>query len=211
MNIILFDSQTLVAAGLKQLISQIPSMNVLEIFNDAASGLSYLANHPEVNLVITDYVLKDVNGLDLMTEINSDYPNVKVVFLTMHDELDLVANCMQAGASAFLSKKTDVTEMSFAIDRILMGRKYICSLITTRAFTEKGAIKQINNDHQAFTDRELTVLGFVGEGLTNQEIAEKMFLSRRTVEGHRQNLLKKTKATNTATLIKHAVSNGLID
>ncbi|RYF23647.1 MAG: response regulator transcription factor [Flavobacteriales bacterium] len=211
MNIILFDAQTLVAAGLKQLIAQIPKMQVLDSFSDMATGLSYLQQNPNVDLVITDLTLKDASGIDLLREIKENYPNIKVMFLTMEDELEKVAFCMQGGASAFLSKKTDITEMSFAIDRILMGRKYICSLITTKAFETKGAIRQSEADVAIFSERELSVLAYVGNGLTNHEIADKMFLSRRTVEGHRQNLLRKTNAQNTATLIKFAVSNGLIE
>lgn len=211
MNIILLDSQILVASGLKQLISQIPNMNVLEIFAEGKDALDYLDHHPEVELLISDLSLKDMNGLDVLEQVRLSHQKVKVMILTMHDELNIVANCMQAGADAFLSKKTDIAEMAFAIDRISMGRKYVCSIITSRAFSQKGIIREANADQSAFSDREVMVLKHVGNGLTNQEIAEKMFLSRRTVEGHRQNLLRKTNALNTATLIKFAVSNGLIE
>ena len=210
MNIILLDSQLLVASGLKQLISQIPDIHVLDIFAEGKEALDYL-DQANVDLLISDLSLKDMTGLDVLEQIKLSHPSVKVMFLTMHDELPIVANCMQAGADAFLSKKTDIAEMSFAIDRILMGRKYICSLITSKAFSQKGIIREPSTDHSVFSDREVMVLKHVGNGLTNQEIAEKMFLSRRTVEGHRQNLLRKTNALNTATLIKFAVSNGLIE
>ena len=120
-----------------------------------------------------------------------------------------------AGASGFLLKNVGEEEMRFAIRHVSAGNLYVCSELMSKFIARVSSIPQEDeNEIKVAIDlsrREIEILLLIAEGLTNNEIAEKLFTSRRTVEGHRQNLLEKTGARNTATLIRFAVRNGIID
>jgi DNA-binding NarL/FixJ family response regulator len=122
---------------------------------------------------------------------------------------------LSQGANGYLLKNVSEEEMMFAIRQVTAGNLFVCSEITEKMIGKLSSMPQEESKESKFavdlSKREIEILLLIAEGFTNNEIAEKLFTSRRTVEGHRQNLLEKTGARNTATLIRFAVRNGLID
>lgn len=130
----------------------------------------------------------------------------------MYDQENYMAQAFEKGAHGFLNKNIDGEELVFALQRIYHEKPYICQHMSRRLFNR--VIKKpapVQSPEIEFSKRELEVLNLIAEGLTNKEIADKLFTSRRTVEGHRLSLLGKTGSRNTPSLIRYAVLNGVID
>ena len=133
----------------------------------------------------------------------------------MMDNDDLLVKSFRNGVSGYLIKNVSSLELLMAIRYVVAGGRYVCEEISMSLIEKMPALGGISKnsnlkDELELSERELEVLEKLGEGLTNHEISEKLFLSKRTVEGYRQSLLKKTNSRNTATLIKFAVENGLL-
>src|SRR5690606_23097497 len=163
----------------------------------------------------TDLNMANMDGFELLEQITEKHPNIKVVVLTMLNSEQHVLKAFAAGAKGYLVKNVSAEGMIFAIQHISRGGRYLCEEMSM-LFVEK-LIDKNRTDSQILdpveidlSPREMEVLELLGEGLTNLEISKKLFLSKRTVEGHRQNLIEKTRAKNTPALIKYAVLNGLI-
>ncbi len=153
--------------------------------------------------------------LDVINYINDNYPNTKTILITEFLEEEIMLRSFEAGVKGYLLKKENHEELLLAINKIKNGEKYICS---EASYNMLERIKEIvrNIDHHVplainLSGRELEVLQLISQGLTNNEIAEKIFTSRRTVETHRKTLIEKTNTKNTAALIKYAMVNKLIN
>jgi DNA-binding NarL/FixJ family response regulator len=153
-----------------------------------------------------------MDGLHMINALQMKYP---VLILSMLDHENYVMETINAGASGYLLKNISKDELLFAIRYVASGGKYICSELSFKILNRLSNLNDIlpasgvNVDFE-LSERESEVLHLIGEGFTNNEIADKLFSSRRTIEGHRQSLMEKTGSKNTATLIKFAVQNGLI-
>ncbi|MDB5021564.1 MAG: Response regulator receiver protein, partial [Pedobacter sp.] len=138
----------------------------------------------------------------------------RVVILSMHDNEKYVSQAFVEGASGYLLKSVSADEMNFSLKHVHSGGKYLCSELSMNML---GKLSQKNVNSIAdnisnieFSMREIEVLHLIADGLTNSEMSEKLFLSNRTIEGHRQSLIEKTNSKNTAALIRYAVLNGII-
>jgi len=157
-----------------------------------------------------DIILLDVNlphrsGLDLCREIKQQYPGIRVIGLSTSDQPSVIRKMQDNGASGYLLKDAGKQEIMTALREVSKGRTFV-------SFSVAEVLKKKMPDDQlpAITRREKEVLELIAEGLTNQEIAAKLFLSVGTVDSHRKNLLTKFDAKNTAVLVKIALSNHLI-
>ena len=147
----------------------------------------------------------------------SRFPEVRVLVLTMLDHENYVARMLEAGALGYVLKNAAISEITHAIRTVAAGNPFLCTEIGLNMLY-KAVAQSASHSHDAaeanlgadLTARELEVLKLIAEGLTNGEIADKLFTSKRTIETHRQNIIAKTQAKNTAALIKLAVSRGLI-
>jgi len=213
-KVLLAEDHNIVRNGIRSLLDKQPDMTVV---GEAINGLEVLQKieDTEVDLVLTDINMPHLNGLAMLDEIKGKSPEIKVLFLSMLDHENYVLQAIANGASGYLLKSVSEEEMMFAIRHIIAGNLYICSELTLRLISKFVTIaEEIGKELKVSIDlskREMEILLLIAEGYTNNEIAEKLFTSRRTVEGHRQNLLEKTGARNTATLIRFAVRNGIID
>jgi len=139
----------------------------------------------------------------------------QVIILSMLDDERYVMQAFRAGASGYLLKNITADELTFAIRHVHLDGRYICSELSLR-FLDRLIAQPNRRQHEAetgieFSTRDIEVLTLIANGLTNQEIADKLFTSKRTVEGYRQTLIEKTGARNTAALIRYALKNGLIN
>ncbi|RZK82518.1 MAG: response regulator transcription factor [Pedobacter sp.] len=212
-NIILADDHKLVQNGIKLLLQEDPSLHVVAEASSGTEVLQLLETHTETDVVLTDIMMPGMDGLTLQNEMAVKFPSVKVIFLSMYNEIKQISTAMKNGASGYLLKDADHQELLFCINFAVNGGVYVSSRITTNLLSVLDAYthpQEINIIAEQLTEREMQVLQLIAEGLTNMEIADKLFLSKRTIEGHRQELLKKTGAKNTVMLIRAAVVQRLV-
>jgi DNA-binding NarL/FixJ family response regulator len=155
-----------------------------------------------------------MDGIQLLTEVKSKYPDIKVIMLSMHDHEKYVMEAFKHGGDGYLLKNIGADELIFAVKFVHQGRKYLCSELTMslmeNLLKSKQYLMAMPDSEIDFSLRELEILQLIAEGLTNLEMSEKLFLSKRTIEGHRQSLLDKTGSKNSAALIRYGVLHGLI-
>lgn len=215
-NILLVEDHKLVRDGIKMLLESKNEYDVVAEASHADDALAILANDVQIDLVITDINMSGMDGVALTENIQQLYPHIKVIVLSMLQDDEHVSKSFHAGAKAYLIKSSHYNELLFAIEHVINGGKYMCESVMmdmiqkTREMSENldqtlDLMKDLD-----LSEREMEVLQLIGDGYTNNEIAEKLFLSKRTVEGHRQNLIDKTHVKNSAQLVKYAVKNGLI-
>lgn len=212
-KIILADDHSIMRGGLRKLIEQLENVIVVKECANGIEVMDFMETNEKVDLVISDLNMPEMNGLEMTMALQHAHPRIKIIILSMYDDLNQVTQAIQAGVSAYLPKSSEMDELEFAIRMVHKNHRYIGialmdKIIKTHLHATAG---QHPADTNHYTERELEVLAMIAEGMTNIEISNSLFLSKRTVEGHRQNLLLKTGSKNTATLIRYAVINKLID
>ena len=175
--------------------------------NNAAKGLAYL-NGNKFDLILLDINLPDMNGIEFCKIAKSRFPGIKILAITSVAQRHVVEKIMEQGADGFILKTSDVDDILTGIRQVLNGSL----LYLGKGVKElmKG-ISPENGETPMITKRESEILKLIADGLTNQEIANLLFISTFTVDSHRKNLLLKFNAKNTAILIKTVVSKGIID
>jgi DNA-binding NarL/FixJ family response regulator len=156
-----------------------------------------------------------MNGIDCTHEITKIYPQIKVLALTMLDESEHIKNMLGAGAKGYILKNSGKEELVQAIKSVMAGQNYFSNevkdMIMMEMVKKKSTPGKIIGEKVPLTPRELDVLELILKEFTNQEIADKLFISVRTVDAHRRNLLEKTGARNTAGLVRFALENHLFN
>jgi DNA-binding NarL/FixJ family response regulator len=211
LKIILAEDHKLVRDGVKMLLG---ISDRLEVVAEAPNGqvvLNLLAGGTPADLVLADITMPVMDGKGMLAAINESYPKIKVVFLSMIENPAHIAQMIRSGAYGYLLKNTGAEELIFALNHVSQGERYIGAEIGVNLLEQFGADAKAT-DYQGveFSERELEILHLIAEGHTNLEMAGRLFISKRTVEGHRQSLLEKTGSRNTATLIRSAVMQKLI-
>jgi len=216
-RIILTDDHTILREGIRALLTAEPD---LQVVGEAANGealLSLLDSTP-TEVVLLDLNMPGMDGFAALEQLRAQHPEVKVLVLSMLDHEKYVARALDSGARGYILKNADSTEIMYAIRTVADGRLFLCTDIgldllrkLTQASPEKPATDAGTKMASDLSTRELEVLRLIAEGLTNAEIADKLFTSKRTIETHRQNIIEKTQAKNTAALIKYALNQGLIE
>jgi DNA-binding NarL/FixJ family response regulator len=211
-RIIIAEDHHIVRKGIRLLLSEDTELQVVAEASNGQEALDALGTHPGVEIVLADLNMPVMDGHTLLTELKSKYPAVKLILLSMVDDHKIIAGLIGEGASGYLFKNCDAMELAFAIKFVYDGSRYICADLGTGLLEtlRKHDETLSPQDRSDYTDRELQILQLIAEGMTNNEIAEKIFVSKRTVEGHRQSLLDKTGSRNTAVLIRNAALRKLI-
>ncbi len=218
-NLLLADDHAILRDGMRALLSTQPNLRVV---GEAGNGVELLAllDTTPADVVLIDMNMPVLDGYATMRELRTRYPEVRVLVLSMLEHENYVLQMLDAGAAGYVLKNAAIAEIVFAIETVMAGRRFLCSEIGLNVLyklTSGAAASATAEDAPAalppgleLTSRELEVLRLIAEGLTNQEIADKLFTSKRTVETHRQNIITKTQAKNTASLIRLALGWGLI-
>ncbi len=193
------------------------STNQYKIVFDANNGqevLDALDNGLQVDLVVSDISMPVMDGITMIKELKQRNYQVPVLIISMlEDDLHLY-QALAAGARGFLTKSVDAEELFFALSRIVAGERFICSELSLKIIDkliDTSMAPACEMHGLEFSSREIEILQLIGQGLTNAEMADKLFISRRTVEGHRQSLIDKTGAKNTAVLMRFAYTKGIIN
>jgi DNA-binding NarL/FixJ family response regulator len=202
---LIVEDHPIVSDSLTNLINS--SDHELECYHatNAHDGLAWL-NGNKAAIILLDINLPDMSGIEFCAIAKSRYAGLKILCITSIEQRHVVDQMLAAGANGFILKSSDTSEILEAIKQILSGNTYISQSV---ADLLKGKLAA-NGNMPLLTRREVEVLKLIADGLTNQEIAEKLFISSWTVDSHRKNLLLKFNAKNTAILVKTAVTSGII-
>ncbi|MDG1276592.1 MAG: response regulator transcription factor [Algoriphagus sp.] len=203
-RIVLLDDHHIVLEGLRFLLDQDPSFVVLASFTEPEKVISFLEIQ-QPDILLTDYSLPGMNGLELIQKVKTSYPSVKCVLLSMHDEPAVVRDAIKSKINGFLFKNISKGDLKSALQKIHSGLVYISPEISTQLIN----VRQ-NQIHNSLTEREMDVLELIVKELPNKQIADKLQLSERTVETHRKNIFRKTSTTNLVGLMKYVFENKLM-
>lgn len=216
-RILLADDHTILRDGIRALLSADADLEVVGEASNGAEVLSMLETTP-ADVVLMDVQMPVLDGFATVPELRQRFPEVRVLVLTMLDHENYVTRMFEAGASGYVLKNAAISEITYAIRTVASGNSFLCteigmSMLYKAVSNSSGANLVSNEGHVTadLTARELEVLKLIAEGLTNGEISDKLFTSKRTIETHRQNIIEKTQAKNTAALIRYAMSQGLIE
>ena len=208
----LVDDHTLFREGIKSLLGTMPALTLMfdvtddeQLFTELSNGL------PDV--ILLDLELEKTDGIEITKRLKREYPAIKLIILTMHKEERMISYLMEIGANAYLLKDTGKEELEEAISRVFTEGVYINSLVSAVILKElkekKGGIPSIGNNYE-LTEREMSILILIAEELTTAEIADRLCLSVRTIEGYRKQLLSKLGVRNSAGLVLKAVRENII-
>jgi len=212
-KILLADDHKIVRDGIKALLSDVKG---IEFLFEASTGREVIEilEKESVDIVIMDIEMPELDGIQTTKYLTENFVNVNVLALTMHEDESHIIKMLQVGAMGYILKSTGKKELSEAIKTVASGESYIAkeaSEIIMRRFMKKKALSKKRSFQVILTKREKEVLKLIAEELTNIEIGEKLFISTRTVDTHRRNLLQKIGVKNTAGLVKYAIQIDIID
>jgi len=207
-KILLADDHQLVRKGFRALLEE---LDFVEVVGEAANGkeaISLLRNGAKPNVALLDYEMPQMNGLEATEEIKRDFLGVKVIMLTMLQSKDLIEEAVKKGVSGFLFKNTSLEELSDAIQRVASGDTYFSSDVTLTL------LKPAHNPDAPLlallSSREMEIIKLVAQGLSSTEIGQQLFISPRTVDTHRNNIIQKLELNGIAGLVQFAVRNKLV-
>ncbi len=210
-KILLADDHKIVFDSLKSLLDRQPDM---EVVGGAENGRVAVEQVQELkpDVVIMDVTMPNLNGIEATRQITSQYPEIKVVALSMHADKQFVTGILSAGASGYLTKNCSFDELVMAVRLVAENKKYLCPDVTGIVIEESlsGASGKGSSAADLLTSREREVLQLLAEGKTIKQVAEQLFLSIKTIYTHRDQIMKKLHVENMAELTKLALRDGLI-
>lgn len=220
-RLVLADDHTILREGIRALLSAEADLLIAGEASNGAELLALLETTP-ADVVLLDVNMSMLDGYATMQQLRQRHPSVRVLVLSMLDHENYVLRMLEAGAAGYVLKNAPIAEIIHAIRTVMTGQRFLCSEIGLNLlykFTSHPPAAPAAEKSPAaalppgveLTSRELEVLRLIAEGFTNAEIADKLFTSKRTIETHRQNIITKAQAKNTAALVKLALGWGLIN
>jgi two-component system response regulator NreC len=214
-KIILVDDHQLVRDGIKALLTGIPDIAIIGEASGAGELFRELENL-KPDLLIMDISLPEISGIEITKKICSEYPGINVLILSMYNNEEFIFNSLKAGARGYLPKNTSRDELLEAIYTINRGEEFFGESISKIML--KSYIKRATNEdqpedktHPILTSREIEILKLYVEGLINKEISDKLDISIRTVETHKNHIMRKLGLKSTVELVKFAIRNKIAE
>jgi len=217
-RILLVDDHHLVRAGLRTLLQQMPGTEVIGEASDGRVALE-LIREEQPDVVLMDITMAEMNGLVATAQVTHDFPQVRVIMLSMHANKEYVTQALQAGASGYLLKDAAPTELELAVKAVMRGEKYLSPAISTYVIadylqrTSGGTTSKTETEVSSYnplTLRQREILQLIAEGNTTKEIAAKLNLSVKTIETHRTQLMERLDIHDIAGLVRYAIRIGLV-
>ncbi len=214
-KILIIDDHPLFREGLKSLIARNPGFEVVGEAGNGRKGLR-MAKELTPDLVVMDISLPDKSGIDLTRDIRSHLSETRVIIVSMHSKIDHISEAFRAGATGYVVKESATERLIQGLEAVSRGEYYLDSSLSNKVvkklmeFPEKEA-KITDTRYEALTPREQQVMRLLAEGISIKEIAERLFISPKTVENHRTNIMSKLELHSAVELIRYAARLGLID
>ena len=208
-SVVLVDDHTLVRRGIKDAIS---SNGNIEVIDEASSGEEALdkLSSKQPDVLITDISMTGITGLDLCEKVQEKYPSINVLFLTMHKDPVYVVKAFEVGAFGYLPKDIIDSELQEAIIQIGNGDKHMNDFVS-KILADQFVKSKTQSDIAPLTGRELEVLKGIVNGKTNKQIGADLYISERTIDTHRTNVMRKLSAKNTADIVRIALTKNLLE
>ena len=203
-EILITDDHSIIRDGLKSMLANHPDIQVVAQAANGSEAIDFLKKH-SVDIVLMDISMPILNGIEATKFITKQFPATRVIALSVHEENEYLRYMINEGARGYLSKDVSRDELIEAILAVAKGKKYFSSVIFDRL-----TAGSLSAEMPILTEREIEILRLITSEMTNQEIAEKLSLSVRTIDTHRRNILQKLKVKNTAGLVKYAIHLGII-
>lgn len=212
-KLILVDDHKIFLDGLESLLSSIDQFSVVFCASSGEQLFSKIEEHlPDI--VITDISLKGISGIDITRRIKQDFKSIKVLILSMHINEEFVLNSVKAGADGYLPKDSSIEELIEAIVTVNEGGQYFSKSISDfffKNYINRYKYEQELTEKYELTNREIEILKLSATGLTNKEIANKLYISIKTVDTHKTHIMHKLKLKNSAELVIFAIKNKMVE
>lgn len=213
-HILIADDHPLIAEGIKNTFLNNDEFNVVKIVNNGLEALEFIANN-KVDIALLDVNMPKLDGIECAKEILQAYKNVKVAMLSMYQESSIIKNLISMGVKGYMLKTIPSDELLMAVKKIYEGKEYFNADVTKALLAEEKSTvlhtyKKKSPLLETLTNREIEIIKHISQGNTNTQIAELLFISPRTVDTHRTNIMRKLDVNNVASLIRFAFQNGLI-
>lgn len=206
-KLIIADDHELFRNGLAELLRKHDDIKIVQSVGDGIQFMELINTNFEADIVLLDITMPNMDGFQVLKELNNTASTIKPIVISMHNDGNYIAKCAKMGAYGYLLKNTDESELILAIRSVSLGKKYFSAEISEKMINFMST-QSISED--ILSNKETEVLGLISKGLTTKEIAAQLFVSSRTIETHRANILKKLEVKNTAELIKKAAKMNLI-
>ncbi|MDO5655659.1 MAG: response regulator transcription factor [Flavobacteriaceae bacterium] len=204
---LIVEDHTIVAEGLSDMLQKAYPSCSISLAGDGASAIQFLVENTDTQIILLDINLPDSNGIEICKEIKNRWPSMSIIALSSFHQPGIINKMLENGAVSYLMKNTSAKSLFLAIEKVSEGRSYIPPEINEIL---KHNPDQFLLNTPVITKREKEVLKLIAEGMTNQNIADALFISQLTAISHRKSLLQKTGAKNTAQLIRYAIEFGII-
>jgi two-component system, NarL family, response regulator NreC len=206
-KIIIADDHELFRNGLAELLRKHDDIHIVKSVADGIELMQLVNALFDADIVLLDITMPHMDGFQVLKELQALNSNIKPIVISMHNDGNYIAKCAKMGAYGYLLKNTDESELILAIRSVNKGKKYFSAEISEKMINFMSTQSISEN---VLSNKETEVLGLIAKGLTTKEIAAQLFVSSRTIETHRANILKKLEVKNTAELIKKAAKMNLI-
>jgi len=204
-KVLIVDDHPILAAGVKNLVESVGDFSVVSMATTGEEGLEHLSSH-NVNICILDYELPGINGLEVVKRIKEKELETKIIMLSMYDDPSVVREVISLGVDAYILKKDTHNNLKDALIKVMDGKKFLSDEVSQLLMEnpEKEKPKPV------LTSRETEIVKLIADDKTNKEIAQELFISERTVETHRKNIMRKTQTGTVVSLLKYARKQGVI-
>jgi DNA-binding NarL/FixJ family response regulator len=209
-NILIADDHQLMIDGIKSTLKDISDFNVVSEVPDGYQVIRALETGLKVDVILMDINMPKMDGLDCTKIVSKKFPQTKILVLSQFGEKRFVKQMMKNGAMGYLLKDSDKDVLETAIRKVHSGEKYFSERLSMSLVSQELKSENTKSLFPKLTSREIDVLNLICKEFSSQEIADKLFVSFHTVEGHRANLLAKSGAKNTAGLVRWAVENDFL-
>lgn len=206
-RIAIVDDHKLFRDGITSLLSKVEHFEVVTSLSNGKQIIDYLLNEPTPDVLLLDLSMPEMDGFEVLDVCKKNYPEMRVIALSMHDDGNYIVKCVRGGAYGYLLKNADEEELIEAVRTVVRGTKYFNKEISERMINNMALE---GSQAKKLSTKEQEILQLISEGETTKEIADKLFISTRTVETHRTNMMKKLDVKNTAELITKAAKLNLI-
>lgn len=206
-KLIIADDHELFRKGLAELLRKHDDIKIVKSVADGIEFMELINSQFEADIVLLDITMPNMDGFQVLKELKTLNSDIKPIVISMHNDGNYIAKCAKMGAYGYLLKNTDEAELILAIRSVNSGKKYFSAEISEKMINFMSTQSISEN---VLSNKETEVLGLISKGLTTKEIATKLFVSSRTIETHRANILKKLEVKNTAELIKKATKMNLV-
>ncbi|OUL25210.1 DNA-binding response regulator [Nostoc sp. RF31YmG] len=209
-RILLADNHTLVRAGLRALLQNIEGIQVIAEAGDGREALRLIAEY-QPDVVLMDIAMPEMNGLEAAAHVVKEFPQVRVIMLSMHANEEYVLQALRIGAMGYLLKDAGISELEVAIRAICQGETYLSPAVSKHVVA--NYLQRVSDESSSLTQltsRQREILQLIAEGKSTKEIAELLYISVKTVETHRMQLMKRLDIHDVAGLVRYAIRMGLV-